>query len=128
MDQARPPQQPPRLDAQVFCAQTIDIVQAHLPTIVANLAATEELIAAMPGGSRDRMRPHVVGLVTTGLGLGRRLLRAVDLALNTLATRSDEVEPQAGEDLGGALLGQVDELSGLLVRLSCVETQFDRVD
>lgn len=122
------PSQPPTLDAQVFCATTIDIVRAHVPTIVGNLAATDDLIAQVPGPARERLRPHVAELVTTGSTLGRRLLRAVDLGLHTLALRSEEVDLPAAEDLRAELLGLADELSGLLVRLSCVEARLDRVE
>lgn len=128
MNQAPKPAQPPTLDAQVFCATTIDIVRAHVPTIVGNLAATDSLIAQAPGDARERLRPHVAGLVATGSALARRLLRAVDLALYTLAGSAEEVDLPMADDLREQLLGLADDLAGLLVRLSCVEAQLDRVD
>lgn len=122
------PRQPRAMDAHVFCVSTIEIVRTNVPTLVTNLAATDDLIADIPRVARDRLRPHIVDLVATGLTLGRRLLRAVDLALHVLTARAEDLGEETAADVRDELLGLADELAELLVRLSCVEAHFDRVD
>lgn len=121
MSQAPNPSQPPALDAVTFCTTTVDIVRGHIPTIVGNLTATDALVADAPTAARDRLRPHVAALVDTGQMLGRRLLRAVDLALAALASGGSDVRSPGVSALQDELLGLADELGELLLRLSLVE-------
>lgn len=127
MTEPSTPQQP-TLDPKVFCAGTIEIVRGNVPRIVQHLMATGELIEETPSDVREVLRPHVAGLVETGLVLGRRLLRAVNLALCTLRLRAEEVESDDAAELRDELLDLADELTCLLMRLSTVDAQFDRVD